>query len=292
VTDERTRGLAAGIAAYALWGLLPLYLKLLSTLSAVDVLAHRVIWSAAVLALVAVLGAGWSRAAVVLKQPRLVLQLAASTMMIAVNWLVYTWAVMNGRALDTSLGYFMLPLLNIALGVLLLKEPFPRARQLAVGLALAGVAVLTIARGALPWVSVVLALSFGFYGFIRKFTAVDAASGLFIETALLTPFGAAWLLSTPAGIAGHAWPMLLLLAGSGIVTTVPLVLFGFAARRLSLSMLGFLQYLAPSMVFLIAWLGFGEPLDAWRLAAFALTWAGIAVFVAGSLRRRAKPATA
>jgi chloramphenicol-sensitive protein RarD len=289
---ERSRGLFAGIGAYFIWGLMPLYLKLLGALPAVDVLAHRVIWSAAVLALVVAAIGGWRRVTGALQRPRLLLLLAASTVMIAVNWLVYTWAVLNGRALDTSLGYFMLPLLNVALGVVLLKEPFPRARQVAVGFAVAGVAVLTVAHGALPWVSVVLALSFGLYGFIRKFTVVDAVTGLLVETALLAPIGLAWLAATPAGVIGHDRELMLLLAASGIVTTVPLALFGFAARRLSLSAIGFLQYLAPSMVFLIAWLGFGEPLDIWRLAAFLLTWAGIAVYVASGLRARAIAARA
>jgi chloramphenicol-sensitive protein RarD len=288
--DDRL-GVAAGIGAYFLWGLMPLYLKLLGTLPAVDVLAHRVIWSAAVLAVVTAF-AGRGRVRAALGQPRLLLLLSASTMMIAVNWLVYTSAVLNGRALDTSLGYFMLPLLNVALGVLLLNEPFPRAKRVAVGLAVAGVAVLTTAHGALPWVSVVLALSFGLYGLIRKFTAIDAVSGLLVETMLLAPLGVVWLASTPAGVFGNDFELLLLLAGSGIITALPLALFGYAARRLSLSAIGFLQYLAPSMVFLIAWLGFDEPLDPWKMAAFGLTWAGIAVYLIDGLHRRSIPAKA
>jgi chloramphenicol-sensitive protein RarD len=291
VTEERTYGLAAGIAAYFIWGLLPLYLKLLPALSAFDVLAHRIIWSAAALGVVTLLVGGGRRVLEALRRPRLLLLLGASTLMIAVNWLVYTWAVLNGRALDTSLGYFMLPLLNVALGMLLLNEPLPRAKRVAVGLAVAGVAVLTAAKGTLPWVSVVLALSFGLYGFIRKFTVVDPVSGLLVETTLLAPLGVAWLASTPAGVFGYDRE-LLLLAASGVVTTVPLALFGYAARRLSLSAMGFLQYLAPSMVFLIAWLGFDEPLDPWRMAAFALTWAGIAVYLIDGLHRRSIPAKA
>ena len=284
------RGLAAGIGACFLWGLMPLYLRLVAEVSVFDVLSHRVVWSFVVLILAALASAGRGRVRAAFRTPRLLLMLAASALLIGVNWLVYTWAVLNGHVLDASLGFFINPLLNVAVGVAFLGDRFSIYRRIAVGLAVTGVAVLTVAHGALPWISVALAVSFGAYGLVRKHTDVDAVTGLLIETLLLLPVALIWLELASTGIWGHGGNLDLLLAASGLVTTLPLALFGYAARRLSFSTLGFLQYLAPSMVFVFAILIFGETPDMWKLVAFLFIWAGLLVYSIGGLRAKAIPA--
>ncbi|KPF78213.1 protein rarD [alpha proteobacterium AAP81b] len=280
-------GLLAGSGAYLIWGLLPLYLKLLTGIPAGEVLAHRIVWSLPVMAVVTTLAGGWRRLREALATPRLVLLLLASSLCIAVNWLVYTWAILGGHVLDTSLGYFINPLVSVVFGVVLLGERLGRAQQVAVALAALGVVIETVSHGELPLISLALALSFGTYGLIRKRAAVDAATGLFVETLVLAPFAVAWLLWLPGGPLGQPPALLALLAAGGVLTALPLLLFGLAARRLPLSTLGLLQYLAPSMVFLQAVFLFGEALDPWRLLAFACIWAGLAVYTLALLRRPA-----
>lgn len=282
---ETQRGLAAGAGAYLIWGLLPLYLKLLQPVPAGEVLAHRICWSLLVLAALLAATCGWPRLWAALADRRVLLLLLASSICIAINWLVYTWAVLNGHVLDTSLGYFINPLVSVLFGVALLGERLNRQQQLAVALAAIGVAVQTIGHGTLPLISLGLAFSFGTYGLIRKQVAVDAATGLTVETLVLAPLAAGYLLSRPQGPFG--WPdhLLWLLAAGGLLTAIPLLLFGLAARRLKLSTLGLMQYLAPSMVFGEAMLLFGEPLDAIQLAAFACIWAGLALYSHSLMRR-------
>ncbi len=272
-------GLLAGLGSYLIWGLLPLYLKLLTGIAAGEVLAHRIAWSALlVVALVAASGGG-ARVRAALAQPRLLLLLFASAACIAVNWLVYTWAILGGHALDASLGYFINPLVSVGFGVVLLGERLTRVQWLAVGLAIAGVAATTIAHGEVPLTSLALAFSFATYGLIRKRAAVDAITGLLIETLVLLPLALGWLLTRSAGSGFDRSPaILLLLAAGGVLTALPLLLFGFAARRLKLTTLGLMQYIAPSMVFVQAVVLFGEPLDAARLLAFGCIWSGLALY--------------
>lgn len=272
------------MGAYLIWGVLPFYLRLLQGVPAADVLAHRILWSVLVVVVLIFGVKGWGRVLAAMRQPRLLVLLLASAVCIAINWLVYTWAILAGHAIDTSLGYFINPLVSVLFGVVLLGERLSRGQQLAVALAALGVAVLTIERGSLPLVSLALALSFGVYGLIRKQAAVDAATGLFLETLMLAPVAAIWIAGTPQGFAG--WPPITLatLALGGIATAVPLMLFVVAARRLPLSTLGLMQYVAPTMVLLEAVLLFGEVLDPARLTAFAFIWAGLAVYTL-SLRR-------
>lgn len=286
---EPQRGLAAGVGAYLIWGLLPLYLKLLLPVPAGDVLAHRICWSLLVMAGLLAATRGWGRLAVALGNPRTLALLLASSVCIAINWLVYTWAVLNGHVLDTSLGYFINPLVSVAFGVVLLGERLTRLQSAAVALATLGVAVQTIGHGELPLISLGLAFSFGTYGLIRKQLAVDAITGLASETLLLAPLAALYLLTRAHGPFGWPPPLLALLAVGGLLTAVPLLLFGFAARRLQLSTLGLMQYLAPSMVFIQAVLLFGEPLDPTRLIAFACIWAGLALYAASLVQRGKTP---
>ncbi len=278
------------MGAYLIWGVLPFYLRLLQGVPAADVLAHRILWTVLVVVLLISGLKGWGHVRAALRQPRLLLMLLASAVCITINWGVYTWAILAGHAIDTSLGYFINPLVSVLFGVLLLGERLGRLQWVAVGLAALGVAVLTIERGSLPLVSLALALSFGVYGLIRKQAAVDTATGLFVETLLLAPLATLWIVQTPNGFAG--WPLMTTatLALGGLATAVPLLLFGFAARRLPLSTLGLMQYVAPTMVLLEAVLLFGEVLDPARLAAFCCIWAGLAVYTFSLRRPVAQPA--
>jgi chloramphenicol-sensitive protein RarD len=283
-------GLLAGLGAYLVWGLLPLYLKLLTGVPAADVLAFRILWSMLVMAAVVLVVAGGARLRAVLANRRLMLLLLASSVCIAVNWLIYTWAILNGHVLDTSLGYFINPLISIGFGVVLLGERLTIAQWLAVGFAVAGVAVTTIAHGEVPLIALGLAVSFALYGLIRKHAGVDAVTGLFVETLVLAPVAAVWLASQPTGIFDRPLPLMALLAAGGALSALPLLLFGVATRHLKLSTLGLMQYLAPSMVFLQAVFVFGETLDPWRMLAFALIWTGLAVY-AVSLAKGARGAS-
>ncbi len=274
------RGLWLGAGAYILWGLLPLYLKLLTGVPAVQVLAHRVVWSLLLLAIV-VLVLGRLRTVRAAARGRTLALLGASATLIAINWLTYIWAVQHAHVLEASLGYFINPLVNVALGVAVLGERVSRVQRVAVGIAAAGVAVMALSGGGAIWISLVLAVSFGLYGLIRKVAAIDALGGLTIETLLLAPLSLVVLAY--AGAAGNAAfgqersaDLLLILAGP--VTAAPLLLFAAAARRLTLATLGLLQYLGPTLQFAEAVLIFGEPLRPVHIVTFAAIWTGCALY--------------
>jgi chloramphenicol-sensitive protein RarD len=285
-TTASTRtGLLLGIGAYTLWGVLPLYLRLLNDVPASQVLAHRVIWSLLLLGIV-VMVLRRSATIRVAAQGRTLLLLAASAALIAVNWLVYIWSVQNGHVLEASLGYFINPLVNVALGVAVLHERIRRWQAIAIAAAAAGVAVLAFGGGAL-WISLTLAVSFGVYGLIRKIAAIDALGGLTVETLLLAPFCLAIIVmagsnGTGAFGADRGTDALLILAGA--VTAAPLLMFAAAARRLRYSTMGLLQYIAPTLQFLQAVLLFGEVVRPAQMAAFALIWVACALYAWDSLR--------
>lgn len=275
-----------GAAAYILWGVLPLYLRLLRHVPASQILAHRVLWSVVMLVVVALL---FRRVRTIVASVtwRTLLLLSASASLIALNWLVYIWAVQNAHVLDASLGYFINPLVNVALGVIVLSERVRRTQWVAIALAALGVAVMALSNGGSIWISLVLALTFGFYGLIRKVVAIDALGGLLIETILLAPFAFGLLLVAHGGGVGAfgreaATDLLLILAGA--VTAAPLLLFAGAARRMPYAALGLLQYIAPTLQFLIAIFVFGEHLRPHDLGAFGLIWAGLAVYAADGIR--------
>ncbi len=288
MTPETRTGLIAGLGAYCLWGLLPLYLKLLTGIPASDVLANRILWSLLLIGGIMVATGGGARLRAVIVQPRLMLLLITSAVLIAANWLIYTWAVLNGHVLDTSLGYFINPLISIIFGVVLLGERLARTQWLAVGLATTGVAVIAIANGALPLVSLGVALSFALYGLVRKFAAVDAVTGLLVETIILTPVALGWLLTRPDGLFSRPAATEALLIAGGALTAVPLLLFGIATRWLKLSTIGLMQYIAPTMVFLLAVFLFGEVLTTSRLFAFGCIWAGLALYTRSILAGAAR----
>lgn len=295
MTDRATAkaGLLYGVCAYLIWGLLPLYLRLLHEVPATQVLGHRILWSLGLLLIAAV---ALKRLPAIRRaaSARVLLLLTASALLISVNWLVYIWAVLNAHVLEASLGYFINPLVNVALGVAILRERIRPVQAVAVALAVVGVLAMALGGGAL-WISITLALSFGIYGLIRKVVAIDALGGVLIETLILAPFAAA-ALAYAAWDGAAAWgrgPGLdALLAFTGVVTAVPLLLFAAAARRLRYATVGLLQYLAPSLVFVQAVLLFGEPLKPAYLVTFGLIWAGCAIYAWDSVRAARAPAVA
>ena len=287
------RGYLLGICAYAIWGLFPLYFKLLAQVPSAEIVVHRVLWSALCGSLLLLVWRhpGWWRE--LLANPRRLLVLTVSGLLIASNWLLYVWAVNNNQMLAASLGYYINPLVNVLLGMLLLGERLRRLQWLAVGLAACGVLQQVWLLGSVPWLSLGLALSFGFYGLIRKKAPVAALPGLVVETWLLLPVALLWLLLNPQALTAQAafWSdsTALWLLAAGPITLLPLLCFNAAARHLPYTTLGFLQYLAPTLVLLQAvWL-FDEHLDANTLLAFGFIWAGLLVYsldIYLSLRRR------
>lgn len=275
------RGAAYAIVTYVSWGFLPLFFKLLSHLPPAYIVAHRVIWASllftALCALTGRLGALRSA----LGRPRTLAALALSALLIAVNWLLYVFAVSSGRVIEASLGYFINPLFNVVLGVVLLGERLERSRWAAVALAGLGVLLLSVGRsGGVPWLSLGLALSFGLYGLVRKRVELDTLTASSLEALLLAPFGLAYaLIAGPAiaGAAGHGAALWGLLLASGVLTAFPLYCFASAARLLPLSQLGFFQYISPSLQFLLAVVAFGEPFTARHARGFGCIWAALAI---------------
>ena len=275
-------GIAYAALAYILWGLFPLYFRMVRSVSPLEVLAHRVVWSLAVVAvlLVVLRRTNWLGAA--LRSRRVLGTFGASAALIGINWFVYIWAVQQGRVVDASLGYFVTPLANVLMGRLVLRERLSRVQWAAVGVASAAVVWLTLAAGSFPWIALTLAASFSTYGLIRKTAPLGALEGLTIETLLLAPLafiGMGW--ATSQGLA--AFPnastgMQLLLAFSGPLTAAPLLLFAAGARRIPLSVLGMLQYLGPTLQLVLGvWL-FGEPFGGARLVGFVMIWSACALF--------------
>ncbi|MBW3638526.1 MAG: EamA family transporter RarD [Actinobacteria bacterium] len=282
------RGTLYGAGAYLLWGLFPLYWPLLAPAGALEVLAHRILWSLVVV--VVLLGVirrlPQLRAAV--RDRRRLAQISLAAVVIAVNWGTYIYGVTNDRVVETSLGYFVNPIVTVLLGVLVLGERLRPVQWVAMGAAFVAVVVLTVENGSPPWIALVLAFSFGTYGLLKKTAGVGAVEGLAIETAVLFPVAAAYVVAigitgqgtfTSEG-GGHA----VLLALAGVVTAVPLLLFGAAASRVPLTTLGVLQYLAPTMQFLLGVTLFGEPLPIAKLLGFVLVWIGLALFTVDLVR--------
>ena len=292
MTNTTRNGLALGVGAYVTWGLLPLYLKLVAHVPAAQVLAHRVLWSLLLLGAI-VLIRRRAREIAAAARGRTLAMLAASAALIAVNWYVYIWAIEHAHVLEASLGYFINPLVNVALGVAVLGERVSRVQKIAVGIAAAGVLVMALSGGGAIWISLVLAFSFGTYGLIRKTVAVGALGGLAIETLLLAPFALAmlvWAGQAGTGAWGRDGTTDLLLVLAGAVTAAPLLMFAAAARKLRYATLGLLQYIAPTLQFAEAVLLFGEPLRPAHVATFGLIWAGCALYAWSSVRaaRRAR----
>lgn len=273
--------------AYGLWGLVAAYWKLLAHVGPVELIAHRAVWGLFAFVAIAVAFGQGAALGSALRDVRLVGVMFVSAALLGVNWGLFVWATITGHLLDASLGYFINPLVSIALGTLVLRERLQRMQWIAITLAAIGVGLLTWRLGCVPWISLLLALTFGLYGLVRKTARVEALVGSAIETMLMAPVAAIYLATLHGGVAVHADPTtMLLLVGTGVITAVPLVLFTSAARALPLSTVGFLQYLAPTGQFLLAVLAYGEPLAHDRLLAFVWIWAGLVVFSIDLARRR------
>ncbi|MGE5547841.1 MAG: EamA family transporter RarD [Solirubrobacterales bacterium] len=285
-TPPSRGGAPAALAAYLMWGVFGLYFKALAAVPAPEILAHRVL-GGALFALLLLAVRGQAGAALrVFRNGRLVAGLGASALAIAVNWGVFIWAVAAGRALEASLGYFLFPLVSVVLARLFLGERLTRRQQAAAAVVAAAVAWLVVQGHGLPWVALVLAVSFGAYGLLRKTLPVDSLAGLFVETVLLAPLAAGWLVAVGGGTAtaiGGAIPWLLALAGP--VTAIPLVLFAYGARRMRLSTLGLMMYVNPTVQMLVAVFVFGEPFTATHGVAFAGIWVGLALYSWPAARR-------
>ncbi|GEP38638.1 protein RarD [Nocardioides psychrotolerans] len=287
---ESRKGLLLGASAYLLWGLFPLYWPLLEPAGAAEILAHRVLWSSITMGLLVLVLRRTTHLRAFLTNRRLLGLLALSAVTVTSNWALYIWGVNNGRVVETSLGYFINPLVTVLMGVVLLGERLRRPQWAAMGVGLIAVVVLTLDYGRLPWLALALAFSFGTYGLAKKTADVGAVEGLAFETMLVTPFALAyvgWLVATGASSfgtegAGHA----ALLVTTGLVTAVPLICFGAAATRIPMVTIGLLQYLAPVLQFGFGVFYFGEDMPTGRWIGFALVWVALAMFTWDALRHR------
>lgn len=282
-------GVIAALSVYSIWGFLPLFFKLLEDIDPVLVVASRIVFSLFLVAVVLAARRQMGEVAAALRDRRVLMTLTVSAVLVAANWLVFIWAVANEKVLDVSFGYFINPMVSVVIGLVLLGEDLSRTQWMAISLAVVAIAIQVVGLGSLPWVAIFLALTFAFYGYVRKTVNVGSAAGLMIETIILTPAALlyiGWTMLAPGPHPMSDPGMLLLLALAGPATAVPLMLFAFAARQLRLSTIGMFQYIAPSMGFLLAVFTFGEPLQLPRLVSFALIWISVAIFTAGSLRTR------
>ena len=287
--DQGRAALLSAFACYTLWGLMPLLFmgQAAAGLDALEILAHRALWAVAVAGLLVWLAKQGGQVAAVFRAPKTLAWLAFSTALIGVNWGVYVWATTHGATLEASLGYYINPLLNMVVGLWLFREKIDRWGWIAIGLAAVGVLLQALALGRPPWISLILAFSFATSGVIRKRVPIDAQAGLLVECLLLAPFGLAWVLwlqATGAGAGFDSPGNTLWALANGPATVLPLALFAWSARRLPLSTIGFIQFLAPTLQFMVGvWAG--EALTPLRVMSFAFIWGGAGVFAAAALFR-------
>ena len=284
-----TSGLVAGVAAFVTWGIVPVYWKLLRFVPAGEILAHRFVWTCVFMILLLSWQARWGEVFANLRSRRTALFCTASGLAIAVNWGVFIWAVNAGHVLETSLGYFMTPLVNVLFGAIFLRERLTRLQLLSVLLATGAVLYLTLGFGRLPWIALTLCFSFGLYGLLRKVSGAAPIPGLFLETTVIVPLALGWLIYVGGTTGPHfgraSFGLSLLLLSTGIVTGLPLLWFAHAARHLRLTTLGFLQYLAPSCTFFLGIFVFHESFRRAQMVTFALIWIALAIFTADAVAR-------
>jgi len=295
----RNKGVLAAAGAYIAWGLLPVYWKALAQVPPLEILGHRMIWSLAVALVLLAVRREWHWLTQVKNRPVLLVRFVVTALLLSVNWFTYIWATNNGHIVESSLGYFINPLINVLLGLLFLRERLRAGQWLAIGIALAGVSYLTLNVGGLLWISFSLALSFGAYGLLRKTAPLGSLQGLTLEMAVLFVPALWYLLSLQragTGAFAHGDPLTtILLVGAGIVTAGPLILFAYGAQRVTMTTLGILQYMAPTLQFLLGVFVYREAFSTARLAGFAVIWLALAVYTGeGYLnrkRRQAQPAS-
>ncbi|MBF9058812.1 EamA family transporter RarD [Rhodobacterales bacterium HKCCSP123] len=285
-SGDTANGFAFAVSAYLFWGFLPLYMKAIEHIPAVEIIAHRVLWSVPIAGAVLLVMRRTGDLVTALRTPRMVGMAAVTASLISVNWGVYVWSIANDRALDAALGYYINPLFSVALGAVILRERLAPAQWTAVGLAALAVTILTVSAGVVPWVALVLMTTFGIYGFLRKTLPIGPNQGFLLEVLLLSPPAIAYILWL--GPSGHfltpSWTDTALLVGAGAVTAIPLMLYANGAKGLRLSTIGILQYIAPTLIFLIAVFVFGEPFGPARAVAFPLIWAALVIYTASMLR--------
>ncbi|HGM7030047.1 TPA: EamA family transporter RarD [Serratia liquefaciens] len=290
--QQTRQGIFFALAAYFIWGIAPAYFKLIQQVPADEILTHRVIWSFFFMLALITLGRNWSQVRAACHNRKRLFLLAVTAVLIGGNWLLFIWAVNNHHMLEASLGYFINPLVNVLLGMLFLGERFRRMQWIAVVLAFAGVLIQLWQFGSLPIIGLGLAFSFAFYGLLRKKIAIDAQTGMLIETLWLLPVAAAYLFlfadSPTSHLSANPWSLNLLLVAAGIVTTVPLLFFTAAATRLRLSTLGFFQYLGPTLMFLLAITFYGETVGQDKLVTFGFIWAALLLFILDALYTQRK----
>jgi len=284
MTDNKDykHGLIYAFSAYIMWGIAPLYFKALDGIAPLDIVLHRVVWSFLFILAILFFSGRFAQLRTVLKQPKKISLLAVTSVLIAFNWLVFIWAVTNGHMLDASLGYYINPIFNVLLGTVFLSERLRPLQWVAVGLAVIAVLIELVVYGSIPWLSLALAVSFGFYGLLRKKIQVDAMSGLFVETLILLPIALSYLLfidsSSLISFINSGVSSALLLVASGVVTTLPLLAFAAAAIRIPLSTLGFIQYIGPSLMLLMAVFIFDEQLASHKAMTFGFIWLALIVY--------------
>lgn len=286
---QTRNGVVAALVAYLFWGFLPILFHLLEAVGSVLIVAERTLFSLVLLVAILAFGAGFGEARALLGDWKKLRVIALSTTLLVVNWLLYVWAVETGQVLEASFGYFINPLVNVAIGMVFLGERQNKLQTLAIAIAVVAIAIQAIGLGSVPYVALGLAFSFGFYGFIRKTAPSGPATGLFAETVVAAPFALAYVAYdiTTNGVGAHADPQtMMLLMLTGPATALPLLLFAYAVRRLRLTTIGMFQYLAPSIQFLVAVFLFGEELNGTRLLSFALIWLSLVVFSYDSFRQR------
>ena len=293
------KGVLSGVAAYLIWGFFPIYLKSLQVVPALQIMLHRVVWAFIFVLLLTLLRGKWSQIKDSLRKPRVILTYTLTAVLLSFNWLVYIYGINSGQVVETSLGYFINPLLSVALGVVILRERLRPMQWLPVGLAGLGVLYLTLQYGSLPWIALALAFSFGTYGLIKKIAPLGAVDSLFMETGIIFLPALLYLLfsENQGGAAfGHfGWEITILLVFSGVVTAFPLLLFGRAARSIPLSLLGILQYIAPTVQFLLGIYLYQEPFTLTLLVGFAIIWIALLIFTLEGIfnhRKRIAPSPA
>lgn len=283
-------GTLAALSAYSMWGLIPLLFRLMDKVNAGAIVAHRILWSVLLVGGLLIAFRRLDQVRRALADHATLRGIFFAAVLLCGNWLIYVWAVNSERVLETSFGYFINPLVNVAIGVILLKERLNKLQIIAISIATVAVIVMAVGIGGLPWISLALALSFGFYGYFRKTVNVGAMTGLWLEVAMLAPFALGFLFWLPAGQGiPHDLGTLVLLAITGPATALPLLCFAFAAKRLHLSTMGMFQYIAPSIQFLIGVFLFHEPINTIQMGSFVLIWLSLAIFTANSLRQASAP---
>ncbi|NTJ42000.1 EamA family transporter RarD [Agrobacterium larrymoorei] len=288
---DSARGFVYALTAYVLWGFLPFYMKAVAHISPLEIIVHRVVWSVPIAAIVLIVLGRTAEIRQALTTPKMLAMACLTASLISVNWGIYIWAIGSGHALDAALGYFINPLFSIMLGAILLKEKLSRVQMAAISLVALAVALLTWNAGGVPWVAIALTVSWGFYAFFRKTLPIGPTQGFLLEVLLLTPPALAFIIYLAFTGQGHfaggsssdTW----LLAASGLITAIPLILYGNGAKLLKLSTIGIMQYIAPSMIFVIAIFVFREPFDTVRLIAFVMIWSALIIYtVPGLLKGR------